>query len=111
MKELPPVGHITPCPVIRADGGECTQVGHVVLFAPEHGYEFAGRTWRRGQRIVACLSHGGQVYAAKRPGFGGQVAPWLTPYLGQLPAIHLPEHLDNAPAATVRHRRPPAYRR
>lgn len=80
----------------------CLEPAHVVLFADQPG-EFAGRRYGHGDRILACLEHGGQIYDALHDGPGNPDRPhgfaaWLRGYAeaGRLPVPHLPEHAANA---------------
>lgn len=93
---------VTPCAIIadHPAGHPCREPAHVVLYS--QGGEFAGQVYQRGQKINACLTHGGHILDARRALLNGHnyaqarplVASWLArdDYLALLPLTKIPEH-------------------
>jgi hypothetical protein len=99
---------MTAEPTTACDVQPCrTGPAHVVLFAVAG--PFHGVTYRPGQRIYACLLHGGQIVDARK--HPDKAPAWLQPDLDQLPRPNLPDHYPTAPArpqpwkAPIRERR------
>ncbi len=82
------------CAIQTQPGRECPEPAHVVLFATVDG-PVGGRRYRVGGRILACLTHGGQLYDALHqdhsqwPSWLGD-DPWIT-----LPAPRMPYHASS----------------
>lgn len=77
----------------------CLEPAHVVLFAL--GGDFAGRAYHPGEKVLACLTHGGHILDARRQrasGGVGRVADWLRLDLDRLPLPKLPTHAEPTPS-------------
>jgi hypothetical protein len=89
---------------------DCPDLGHVVLFAP--GGEFDGRTYKRGEPIVFCLRHGGQVYDLihlmdpRHPLDDARVMTGWLRAAGCVPLVWAPDHIQPSAAASRPWKRP-----
>ena len=74
-------------PVTECERELCRMTGHVVLYAA--GGQFDGREYRRGQTVVYCLRHGGELYDAIHR--RGELAIWIRPHTnGAYPTVRAP---------------------
>jgi hypothetical protein len=80
-----PMAERTPCA-----RPACPYPGHVVLYAA--GGHFDGIHYRRGQAIVFCLKHGGELYDAIQGREYGRA--WLAAYgPNDLPTVWADHHI------------------
>jgi hypothetical protein len=91
----------TPCAIQPGPGRVCYEPAHVVLFAETPG-TFAGQAYGMGERVLACLEHGGQIYDAIH---GRPRAPWLANEpAGSLPRVSMAAHWRSETAGRPRQR-------
>lgn len=79
--------------------GPCPHDAHVVMFATVDG-PIGGRRYRAGEKLLACLIHGGHLYDAIHTHAGNR-APWIDADRWiTLPVPLLPGHHATTPRPT-----------
>jgi hypothetical protein len=109
-----PRADYTPCAIQPGAGKACYEPAHVVLFAPA-AMKFGGRTYNMGDKVMACLTHGGQIYDAihGRPGWWLKhgTPEWLcsAAETNSLPAVRSPYQVASPAGNRAWSSRPPKY--